>query len=55
MDLIMFHDKIRTTDLEGVYERMTFENTGISVDCIFVGFFCLWFFFPQGQELLCEG
>lgn len=50
MDLIMFHDKIRTTDLEGVYERVTFENTGISVDCIFVGFFCLCFFFPKGKN-----
>lgn len=54
MDLIMFHDKIRTIDLEGVYERVTSENTGVTVDCIFVGIFGLWFFSPEGQELLHE-
>lgn len=33
----MFYDKIRTIDLERVYERVTFENTGVAVDSVFVG------------------
>lgn len=46
MDLIMFHDKIRTIDLQGLYERVTFQNSGVTLDCIFVGVFGLWLFFP---------
>lgn len=54
MDLIMFHDKIRTTDLKGVYERVTLENTGVAVDCIFGGGggvgLCGFFFPPEGKN-----